>query len=125
MASKCPKSASRRGKSPEGTIRVSRRAPGLAHPHLDLATTGAASTASASSRRPRRAASSQPDAEPSPEEADNLIFHPGLSTAAAVTDVSGRGVGMDVVRRNVEALGGRITVEIDPGRGCRFTLACR
>ncbi len=60
--------------------------------------------------------------DPSPEEADNLIFHPGLSTAAAVTDVSGRGVGMDVVRRNVEALGGRITVESTPGRGCKFTL---
>ena len=85
-------------------------------------TTGAASTASASSRRPRRAGILEPDAEPSPEEADNLIFHPGLSTAAAVTDVSGRGVGMDVVRRNVEALGGRITVESNPGRGCRFTL---
>ena len=64
-----------------------------------------------------------PDApDPTPEEADNLIFHPGLSTAAAVTDVSGRGVGMDVVRRNVEALGGRITVESTPGRGCKFTL---
>ncbi|PSC03970.1 chemotaxis protein CheA [Alsobacter soli] len=63
-----------------------------------------------------------PDAEPSPEEADNLIFHPGLSTAQQVTDVSGRGVGMDVVRRNVEALGGRITVESTPGRGCKFTL---
>ena len=60
--------------------------------------------------------------DPTPEEADNLIFHPGLSTAAAVTDVSGRGVGMDVVRRNVEALGGRITVESSPGRGCKFTL---
>jgi two-component system chemotaxis sensor kinase CheA len=60
--------------------------------------------------------------DPTPEEADNLIFHPGLSTAAAVTDVSGRGVGMDVVRRNVEALGGRITVESTPGRGCKFTL---
>jgi two-component system chemotaxis sensor kinase CheA len=62
------------------------------------------------------------EADVSAEEADNLIFHPGLSTAAAVTDVSGRGVGMDVVRRNVEALGGRITVESTPGRGCRFTL---
>jgi two-component system chemotaxis sensor kinase CheA len=60
--------------------------------------------------------------DPSPEDADNLIFHPGLSTAQTVTDVSGRGVGMDVVRSNVEALGGRITVESTPGRGCKFTL---
>jgi two-component system chemotaxis sensor kinase CheA len=60
--------------------------------------------------------------DPAPEDADNLIFHPGLSTAQTVTDVSGRGVGMDVVRSNVEALGGRITVESTPGRGCKFTL---
>jgi two-component system, chemotaxis family, sensor kinase CheA len=59
----------------------------------------------------------------SPEEVDALIFHPGLSTAEKVTDVSGRGVGMDVVKRNVEHLGGRITVTSDPGRGCVFTLS--
>ena len=58
-----------------------------------------------------------------PEEIDQLIFAAGLSTAEVVSDVSGRGVGMDVVRRNVEALGGRISVDSDPGRGCRFTLA--
>lgn len=58
-----------------------------------------------------------------PAEIDGLIFHPGLSTASAVTDVSGRGVGMDVVRRNVEALGGRIFVESRPGLGCKFCLA--
>ncbi len=40
-----------------------------------------------------------------------------------ISDVSGRGVGMDVVRRNVESLGGRISVDSEPGRGCKFTLA--
>jgi two-component system, chemotaxis family, sensor kinase CheA len=64
-----------------------------------------------------------PDAQLTPEEIDTLIFHPGLSTAEKVTDVSGRGVGMDVVKRNVEHLGGRITVVSDPGRGCVFTLS--
>ncbi|MCO5091867.1 chemotaxis protein CheA [Bosea sp. (in: a-proteobacteria)] len=58
-----------------------------------------------------------------PEEIDQLIFAAGLSTAEAVSDISGRGVGMDVVRRNVESLGGRISVDSDPGRGCKFTLA--
>jgi two-component system chemotaxis sensor kinase CheA len=58
----------------------------------------------------------------SPEEIDELIFAPGFSTAAAVTDVSGRGVGMDVVRRNVQALGGRVQVISTPGKGTRFTL---
>ncbi|WP_156899267.1 chemotaxis protein CheA [Pleomorphomonas koreensis] len=56
------------------------------------------------------------------EEIDELIFAPGFSTAAAVTDVSGRGVGMDVVRRNIMALGGRVQVVSTLGRGTRFTL---
>jgi two-component system chemotaxis sensor kinase CheA len=58
-----------------------------------------------------------------PEEIDQLIFAAGLSTAEVISDVSGRGVGMDVVRRNVESLGGRISVDSEPGRGCKFTLA--
>jgi two-component system chemotaxis sensor kinase CheA len=51
-----------------------------------------------------------------------LIFEPGLSTAEQVTDVSGRGVGMDVVRRSVESLKGRVDVASAPGRGTTFTL---
>ncbi|HKQ10378.1 MAG TPA: chemotaxis protein CheA, partial [Rhizomicrobium sp.] len=58
-----------------------------------------------------------------PEEIDNLIFEPGLSTADKVTDLSGRGVGMDVVRRSVQALGGRITVTSTPGAGTLFALS--
>ena len=51
-----------------------------------------------------------------------LIFEPGLSTAAAVTDLSGRGVGMDVVRANVERIGGLVDVESRKGRGVTLTL---
>ena len=51
-----------------------------------------------------------------------LVFEPGFSTAAAVTDVSGRGVGMDVVRRNIESLRGRIEVDSSPGAGTKVTL---
>jgi two-component system, chemotaxis family, sensor kinase CheA len=58
----------------------------------------------------------------SDEEVLNLIFHPGLSTADEVTQVSGRGVGMDVVRTVVERLKGRVTVESEPGRGTTFQL---
>jgi two-component system, chemotaxis family, sensor kinase CheA len=50
-------------------------------------------------------------------EALRLIFAPGFSTAAQVTDVSGRGVGMDVVRTNIEQLGGTVDVESKPGEG--------
>ncbi|WP_137681676.1 chemotaxis protein CheA [Aurantiacibacter suaedae] len=59
----------------------------------------------------------------SDEEIDNLIFAPGFSTAAQVSSISGRGVGMDVVRQNVKELGGRITIESRPGQGTDFVLA--
>ncbi|MBR9824532.1 MAG: chemotaxis protein CheA [Alphaproteobacteria bacterium] len=62
-------------------------------------------------------------ADLSKEEIEALIFMPGFSTAAAVSDVSGRGVGMDVVRRNIQKLGGRVTVESEFGKGSTFTLA--
>lgn len=62
-------------------------------------------------------------AELSKEEIEALIFMPGFSTASEISDVSGRGVGMDVVRRNIQKLGGRVTVESDEGKGSTFTLA--
>jgi len=55
-------------------------------------------------------------------EIHRLIFEPGFSTADRVTELSGRGVGMDVVRRNIQALRGAITVHSEPGRGCRFSI---
>lgn len=51
-----------------------------------------------------------------------LIFLPGFSTAEVVSDVSGRGVGMDVVRKNVQFLGGTIEIASTPGKGSRFTV---
>ncbi|QPD04826.1 MAG: Chemotaxis protein CheA [Candidatus Nitrospira kreftii] len=51
-----------------------------------------------------------------------LIFRPGFSTAEKVTDVSGRGVGMDVVKRNIEGLGGTVSIKTTPGHGTIFTL---
>jgi two-component system chemotaxis sensor kinase CheA len=56
-------------------------------------------------------------------EIDMLIFAPGFSTAETVTNVSGRGVGMDVVRRNIESLGGYVQVENFPGKGSTFTIS--
>ena len=64
-----------------------------------------------------------PDAVLTDEEIDNLIFLPGFSTAKTVSDISGRGVGMDVVRRSVQALGGRISISSKPGEGSTFTLS--
>ncbi|MCI0519192.1 MAG: chemotaxis protein CheA, partial [Chloroflexi bacterium] len=58
----------------------------------------------------------------SQEEAIDLIFASGLSTARVVSDVSGRGVGMDIVRNNIERLNGQILVETWPGRGTQFQI---
>ncbi len=52
----------------------------------------------------------------------DLLFEPGFSTAAEVTDISGRGVGMDVVKRNIQSLGGRIQVESAKGKGSCFKV---
>lgn len=52
----------------------------------------------------------------------NLIFEAGFSTAAQVSDLSGRGVGMDVVRRNIESLSGEVTVDSEKGKGSTFTI---
>jgi len=56
------------------------------------------------------------------EELLNLIFMPGFSTASAVTDISGRGVGMDVVRKELEKAGGSIEIQSETGKGSTFTL---
>jgi two-component system chemotaxis sensor kinase CheA len=56
------------------------------------------------------------------EEVGELIFQPGFSTAAVTTDLSGRGVGMDVVRRNVVDLGGTVAIKSRPGAGTTFTI---
>jgi len=56
------------------------------------------------------------------QEAMALIFTPGLSTAKVVSDVSGRGVGMDVVRTNIEKLGGEVVIDSAPGKGTRINL---
>jgi len=56
------------------------------------------------------------------EEAFRLIFASGLSTSPVVTDISGRGVGMDVVRRNIEGLRGQVDVDSAPGQGTKITL---
>ncbi|HEX5379672.1 MAG TPA: chemotaxis protein CheA [Phenylobacterium sp.] len=63
------------------------------------------------------------DAVLSDEEIDNLIFLPGFSTAEVVSDISGRGVGMDVVRRSIQGLGGRISISSEPGKGSKFTMS--
>ena len=60
---------------------------------------------------------SKPESELSDKEVYSLIFLPGFSTKDSVTEFSGRGVGMDVVRRNINQIGGSVSIESEPGRG--------
>jgi two-component system, chemotaxis family, sensor kinase CheA len=64
-----------------------------------------------------------PDTQLSNNEIDNLLFLPGFSTAKVVSDLSGRGVGMDVVKRSIAALGGRIAIASQPGEGSTFSIS--
>lgn len=61
-------------------------------------------------------------ADMSNDQVYDLIFHPGFSTASEVSDVSGRGVGMDVVRRNIQELNGTIELASTPGQGSKVTI---
>jgi two-component system chemotaxis sensor kinase CheA len=64
-----------------------------------------------------------PDAAMTDADIDNIIFLPGFSTAPAVSSLSGRGVGMDVVKRSIQALGGRIAIASVPGAGTRIAIS--
>jgi two-component system chemotaxis sensor kinase CheA len=64
----------------------------------------------------------QPSDNPTEKEILNLIFSPGFSTAQKITNVSGRGVGMDVVKKNIESLRGSVDIESTPGKGCKLSI---
>lgn len=62
------------------------------------------------------------DQELGDEDIFKLIFHPGFSTAQKITSVSGRGVGMDVVKKNIESLRGKVSISSTAGQGTKFTI---
>ena len=64
----------------------------------------------------------KPGAQLSDNEIFLLIFEPGFSTAEKITDISGRGVGMDVVRKHVQKMRGRIDIQSEAGRGTTFFI---
>lgn len=63
------------------------------------------------------------DAALSDSDIDNLLFLPGFSTASEISALSGRGVGMDVVKQAIQALGGRITITSEAGKGTKFSIS--
>ncbi len=64
----------------------------------------------------------KPDIDLSEDEKKNLLFLPGLTTSQNVTEISGRGIGMDVVKKNIEEAGGKITIESESGKGTEFII---
>lgn len=109
------------GKSPEGVVILTARQAG-GSVHVTIEDDGAGINRAAVRAKAVERELIEPDADLTESEIDNLIFMPGFSTAQRVTEVSGRGVGLDVVRQTINDLGGQIVVESAPAAGTRFTL---
>lgn len=116
-----PEIRRQRGKVPQGSIQLSAYHSG-GNIVLELRDDGGGIPTRKVLQKAREKGLVDPSAEPSQREIINLIFHPGFSTAEKVTEVSGRGVGMDVVRRNVENLRGSVEVDSIEGRGSTFKI---
>ncbi|MCA0432936.1 MAG: chemotaxis protein CheA [Proteobacteria bacterium] len=110
------------GKPEEGTVRLS-----AAHKSgkvvITIADDGAGINRPKVLEIARRKGLVTETAQLSDNEIDNLLFLPGFSTATNVSSISGRGVGMDVVKRSIQSLGGRISIDSKPGHGSVFTMS--
>lgn len=110
------------GKTAQGLIRLSAEQRG-GRIIIELSDDGRGINRAKVLERARDRGLIEPDAALSDAEIDELIFKPGFSTASLVSAVSGRGVGMDVVRRNITSLGGRVSITSRDGEGSRFSLS--
>ncbi|WP_088624159.1 chemotaxis protein CheA [Oceanicola sp. 22II-s10i] len=110
------------GKSAEGTVRLS-----AAHRSgrviIELSDDGGGINRPRVLQIARTKGLIPPEASLSDTEIDNLLFLPGFSTAESVSNLSGRGVGMDVVRTAIQQLGGRISIQSESGQGTTFTIS--
>jgi two-component system chemotaxis sensor kinase CheA len=110
------------GKSEEGTIRLSAEHRG-GRIVIEIRDDGAGINSERVLQKARERGLVSPDAVLGDDEINNLIFLPGFSTAEKISDISGRGVGMDVVRRNIQDVGGRISLKSERGKGMTIQLA--
>jgi len=110
------------GKSEEGTVRLAAEHRG-GRIVIEVRDDGAGINPERVLKKAREKGLIGMDAVLSDEEINNLVFLPGFSTAEAISDISGRGVGMDVVRSNIQDVGGRITLKSERGRGMTIQLA--
>ncbi|MCU0724093.1 MAG: chemotaxis protein CheW [Planctomycetes bacterium] len=118
-----PEDRARAGKPPEGRIRLAARQEGN-RIALEVSDDGRGLDVERIRRKGLSSGLIRPEEAASIPEAEvlNLIFRPGFSTAETVDRLSGRGVGMDVVKTNVERLGGFVEMDSAPGRGVRFVI---
>ncbi len=109
------------GKDPTGRIRL-RASHQAGHIVIEIADDGRGLNREKILEKAKRMGLADAAASLSDSEVFSFIFHPGFSTAEKVTDVSGRGVGMDVVTKQIQKLRGRIDIESVPGKGSSFFL---
>lgn len=111
------------GKDPEGTLKLRASHEG-SHVIIEVSDDGAGINVDKVRQKAieRGVISPQRAAQLGDRDLLQLIFLPGFSTAAAVTNISGRGVGMDVVRTNVEKIGGKVEIDSHPGKGTTLRL---
>lgn len=116
-----PAERSRSGKSEKGTIRLEAYNSGT-NVIITLSDDGAGIDPGKIRARAIERNIIPADAELSEQETYQLLFEAGFSTAETVSDISGRGVGMDVVKRGLEDLHGGIVIQSEPGKGTKFTI---
>jgi len=109
------------GKAPIGRVRLDARQRG-GSVYIEVSDDGRGLDRDRILSRGRTQGLVAPGENPSDDDVFALIFRPAFSTADTITELSGRGVGMDVVKRNVEALGGIIAIRSEAGRGTRFRI---
>jgi len=116
-----PEVRRRNGKSPIGTITLNAYHQG-GNVIIEIIDDGAGLNRERITEKARENGLISAETVLSDEEVCEMIFKPGFSTASVVSDVSGRGVGMDVVRRNIHELNGTVEVRTRPGQGSTFTI---
>jgi len=116
-----PEVRRRNGKSPTGTITLNAYHQG-GNVIIEIIDDGAGLNRERITEKARENGLIAADTVLSDDEVCEMIFKPGFSTAAVVSDVSGRGVGMDVVKRNIQELNGTVEVRTRPGQGSTFTI---